>query len=86
MKEESLYYVPAVKQERFLKKGFNSNCKNSWGNVIIDLVGKANGRGAYLKKDVAVIEAARKSHVLDKKLEVSVPDEIYDELKEVING
>ena len=42
--------------------------------------------GSDLKKDVAVIEAARKSHVLDKKLEVSVPDEIYDELKEVING
>lgn len=68
------------------EKGFIWIVRTPEGNVIIDLVGKANGRGAYLKKDVAVIEAARKSHVLDKKLEVSVPDEIYDELKEVING
>lgn len=49
-------------------------------NVVVDTKGKVNGRGAYLKLDKAVIEAARKSKVLDKKLEVSVPDSIYDEL------
>lgn len=55
------------------------------GNVIIDLKGKANGRGAYLKKDKDVILKAKKSKALDKKLEVSVPDEIYDELLGMIN-
>ncbi len=48
--------------------------------VIVDLKGKANGRGAYLKKDKNVILKAQKSKVLDKKLEVSVPDSIYEEL------
>ncbi len=48
--------------------------------VIVDLKGKANGRGAYLKKDKDVILKAQKSKVLDKKLEVSVPDSIYEEL------
>lgn len=55
------------------------------GDVKVDTVGKVNGRGAYLKKDEAVILAAKKSKTLDKKLEVSVPASIYDELLEVIH-
>ena len=49
-------------------------------NVIIDLKGKANGRWAYLKRDKEVILKAKKSKILDKKLEVEVPEEIYTEL------
>ncbi len=49
-------------------------------NVIVDLKGKANGRGAYLKLDKDIILAAKKSKALDKKLEVEVPESIYDEL------
>ena len=49
-------------------------------NVVVDLKGKANGRGAYLKKDKEVILKAKKSKALDRKLEVEVPDEIYEEL------
>ena len=49
-------------------------------NVIIDLKGKANGRGAYLKKDKEVILKAKKSKALDRKLEVEVHEEIYEEL------
>jgi predicted RNA-binding protein YlxR (DUF448 family) len=49
-------------------------------NVVVDLKGKANGRGAYLKKDKDIILAAQKSKVLDKKLEVEVPANIYEEL------
>ena len=56
------------------------------GNVIIDLKGKANGRGAYLKKDKDVVLLARKYKALDKKLEVSVPDSIYDEILKILDG
>lgn len=49
-------------------------------NVVVDLKGKANGRGAYLKKDKDIILAAQKSKILDKKLEVEVPANIYEEL------
>lgn len=49
-------------------------------NVVVDLKGKANGRGAYLKKDKEIILAAQKSKILDKKLEVEVPANIYEEL------
>lgn len=53
--------------------------------VIIDETGKANGRGAYLKKSVEVINKAKQTKVLDKVLEVSVPDSIYEEMLEKIN-
>lgn len=53
-------------------------------NVIVDLTGKCNGRGAYLKKDLSVIEKAQKSGILNRKLEVSVPDSVYDELKKIV--
>ena len=52
--------------------------------VIIDLNGKANGRGAYLKKDVEVFEKAKKNKVLNKQLEIEVPDEIFEQLKELV--
>ena len=55
-------------------------------NVIVDLTGRANGKGAYLKRELDVVEKARKTKTLDKVLEISVPDSIYEELKEVING
>jgi predicted RNA-binding protein YlxR (DUF448 family) len=54
------------------------------GQVIIDKTGKANGRGAYLKLDVSVIEKAKKSGALNRHLEVEVPDNIYEELKELV--
>ena len=52
--------------------------------VIIDVNGKANGRGAYLKKDVEVFEKAKKNKVLNKQLEIEVPDEIFEQLKELV--
>ena len=54
------------------------------GNVFVDLSGKANGRGAYLKRDVDVINMAKKNKILDRRLEVNVPDSIYEELVDMI--
>lgn len=52
--------------------------------VIVDLTGKANGRGAYLKKDEEVIKKAKKNKTLNKMLEVDIPDSIYEELLNLI--
>lgn len=54
--------------------------------MIVDLVGKANGRGAYLKKDLETILKAEKSKVLEKHLECVVPVGIYEEMKDIINN
>lgn len=48
--------------------------------IIIDVTGKANGRGAYLKKSEEVICKAKKSKILERHLEVEIPDEVFDEL------
>ena len=49
------------------------------GSVIIDPTGKANGREAYLKKDIEVIKKAEKSKILERVLEVEVPVSVYEE-------
>ena len=54
------------------------------GNVVVDESGKANGRGAYLKRDLSVFEKAYNSHVLNKILEVEVPDSVFEELRKLI--
>ena len=53
-------------------------------DVIVDVTGKANGRGAYLKKDLEVFEKAKKSKILDRILEIEVKEEIYEQLKNLI--
>lgn len=54
--------------------------KSPSGDVSLDMTGKANGRGAYISKSIEAIEKARKSKCLDRALEVSVPNEIYDRM------
>ena len=54
------------------------------GQVQVDLKGKVNGRGAYLSKNKKAIELAKKKKLLDKKLEVNVPEEIYEELLKLL--
>lgn len=54
------------------------------GNVEIDLSGKKNGRGAYLKKDLEVFERAKKSKILEKVLEIQINNEFYEELNNIL--
>lgn len=52
--------------------------------VVIDITGKQNGRGAYLKRDINVIEKAYKNKMLNKHLEIEVPNVLFEELREMI--
>ena len=54
--------------------------------VVADVSGKMNGRGAYIKKDVAVLEKAIKSKVLEKQLETTISLEVYEEIKKIIEN
>ena len=73
-----------VTMEKFEKKDLIRVVKNKDNEIFIDLSGKANGRGAYLKKDIAVIEKCKKNKILDKKLGIEIPDNIYEELVSMI--
>ena len=73
-----------VTKEKLPKQELIRVVRTPEGNVIVDLTGKANGRGAYLKKDLAVFEKAQKSKVLNRHLEVEVEDSVFDELQKLI--
>ena len=47
--------------------------------------GKANGKGAYIKKDLTILEKAIKTKALEKHLETKIENNIYEELKNIIN-
>ena len=58
--------------------------KTPEGEIKVDQTGKMNGHGAYIKKDLEILEIERKTKRLAKKLESEVPDSIYEEIKKII--
>lgn len=47
------------------------------GKAYFDKEQNLGGRGVYIKKDIKVIELARKKNTLARSLHVNVEDEIY---------
>ena len=58
--------------------------RTPYGEVLPDETGKLNGRGAYIKKDLVVLEKAMKSNILEKRLECTIDDSVYEEIKKII--
>jgi predicted RNA-binding protein YlxR (DUF448 family) len=73
-----------VTKEKLPKRELIRIVRTPEGEVVVDPTGKVNGRGVYLKIDMEVFEKASKSKIIDKQLEVPVPDSIYEELKKLI--
>ncbi len=73
-----------VSKEKCEKKDLIRVVRGTDGIVSVDLTGKKNGRGAYLKKDLEVFEKAKKSKILERVLETSIDDSLYEELKKVL--
>ena len=73
-----------VTKEQLPKKELIRGVRTPEKTVIVDLNGKQNGRGAYIKRDEKVINKAQKNKILEKQLEVEIPDSIFEELKEII--
>ncbi len=73
-----------VTREKLEKKDLIRVVRTPDGKIEIDESGKLNGRGAYLKRDIDVINKAEKNKILNKHLEVDVNKEVFDELKRII--
>lgn len=73
-----------VTKEKYPKKELIRVVRTKEGIVEVDETGKKNGRGAYVKKDLSVIEKAQKYHILEKHLEIEIPEEVFIKLKEII--
>lgn len=69
-----------ISNEKCEKKDLLRVVRNNEGVVFVDDTLKANGRGAYLKKDSSIIEKARKTKILERHLNVKIEDQIYDDL------
>lgn len=74
----------SVTRERFPKQELLRVVKTKEGEVKVDITGKLNGHGAYIKKDSEVITKAKKTKALDRALEIEIPDSIYTEIEEMI--
>ncbi len=63
------------------KKEMMRVLKTPEDDIILDVTGKKNGRGAYLCKNVECLQKARKNKGVERSFKISIPSEIYDNLE-----
>lgn len=68
--------------EHFPKSELIRVLRTPEGDVMIDLKGKASGRGAYICKSVACLKKARKAKRLESSLDCAIPEEVYLRMEE----
>ena len=75
-----------ITHEKLPKQELLRIVRNKELGVKVDESGKLNGRGVYIKKDIEVLKKAKKNKILDKRLEVEIPEEVYEEIEKIINN
>ena len=68
-------------RERRAKKEMIRVVRTPEGNVNLDFGGKMNGRGAYICPNPDCLAKAIRSKALDRSLEVTIPETVYDRLR-----
>ncbi len=68
--------------EHFPKNELLRVVRSPEGEISLDKVGKASGRGAYICKNIACFKKARKSGRIATALECAIPDWIYEKIEE----
>lgn len=56
------------------------------GEVSLDLTGKKAGRGAYVCKDAACLQKARKSKGLERAFSCVIPSEVFETMEEELKA
>ena len=67
-------------RERKAKREMIRIVRGTDGNVSLDFGGKMNGRGAYICPNPDCLAKAIRSKALDRALEVTIPELVYDRL------
>ncbi len=60
--------------------------KNKENEISVDASGKKQGRGAYICKSPECFEKARKGKRLEKAFETKIDEDIYEMLKQQLEG
>jgi uncharacterized protein len=66
------------------KRGLIRVVSRAEGGAAIDSTGRAPGRGAYLHRNLACVETARKRRALDRALRTTIQPELWSELMVVV--
>ena len=74
-----------VTNERFPKSELLRIVKTPEGEIKPDLTGKLNGHGAYIKKDEETLNKAIKTKALERHLECEITNDVYEEIRKIIN-
>ena len=73
-------------RERMAKRDLIRIVRQPDGNVSLDFSGKLNGRGAYICPNPECLKKAQRSKALERSLEVTIPEEVYDRLTKEMEG
>ncbi len=74
-----------ITKEKLPKKELLRIVRTPDNKVEIDLTGKLNGHGAYIKKDKEIVRKASNNKALEKYLEISLDPSFYEEIIKVID-
>ena len=75
-----------VTNEKYPKNELLRIVRTPEGKVLADLSGKLNGHGAYIKKDVETLEKAIKTKTLARHLDIEITNDVYEEIRKVIEN
>ncbi len=68
------------------KKEMMRVLKDTEGNIILDMTGRKNGRGAYLCMSEECFQKARKNKGLERSFKMSIPTQVYEKLEREFQG
>jgi len=68
------------------KKDLIRIVKNKNNEISIDKTGKQDGRGAYICNNEQCLEKAIKTKRIERTLGIKISEEVYSNLKKIING
>ena len=68
------------------KKDLIRAVRSPEGVVSLDFKGKNQGRGAYVCKNADCLKKAIKSKAMERALETAIPEEVYEALRQQMEG
>ncbi len=63
------------------KKDMMRVLKTPEDEIVLDVTGKKNGRGAYLCMQGECLKKARRNKGLERSFKMSIPNDVYDSLE-----
>ena len=72
-------------RERSSKKDLIRVVRTPDGEIAFNPAGRLPGRGAYICRRRECLARVRKTHALDRMLNASVPETIYEEIDKILS-